>query len=66
MPSYKYKREDGTTFTVQQSIESDPLEECPKTGQNVERVISGGVGTIYKTDGFHDTDYDNDGPKDDA
>jgi putative FmdB family regulatory protein len=66
MPAYQYRREDGTTFTIKQSIEDEPLEKCPETGQKVERIITGGVGTIYKADGFHDTDYDKDGPKDDA
>lgn len=66
MPKYRYKREDGTTFTIQQSIDSDPLKECPETGQDVRRIITGGLGTVYKTDGFHNTDYDKNGPKQDA
>lgn len=57
MPTYKYKREDGTTFEIRQSIKDDALEECPETGQKVKRVISGGGGVVYKGDGFYVTDY---------
>lgn len=59
MPTYKYKREDGTTFEVRQSINDDALSECPETGQKVKRVISGGGGVVYKGDGFYVTDYKN-------
>ena len=59
MPTYKYKREDGTTFEKRQSINDDALEECPDTGQKVKRVISGGGGVIYKGDGFYVNDYKN-------
>lgn len=58
MPTYTYKREDGTTFDVQQPITEDPLEECPETGQDVERVITGGAGVHFNTDGFYVTDTD--------
>ncbi|TYP93952.1 putative regulatory protein, FmdB family [Fodinibius salinus] len=57
MPTYKYKREDGTTFETRQSINDDALEECPDTGQKVKRVISGGGGVVYKGDGWYVTDY---------
>lgn len=61
MPTYRYKREDGTTFEIQQGINDDPLEECPDTGQKVKRVITGGGGVVYKGDGWYVTDYkDND------
>lgn len=57
MPTYEYKREDGTTFEVRQSINDDPLEKCPDTGQSVKRVITGGGGVVYKGDGWYVTDY---------
>jgi len=60
MPTYKYKREDGTTFEVRQSIKDDALEECPETGQKVKRVISGGGGMVFKGDGFYVNDYKKD------
>lgn len=57
MPTYEYKREDGTTFEIWQGINDDPLEECPETGQKVRRLISGGGGVVYKGEGFYVTDY---------
>jgi putative FmdB family regulatory protein len=58
MPTYTYRREDGTTFEVDQAITDDPLEECPETEQPVERVIEGGAGVHFNADGFHTTDYE--------
>lgn len=46
MPTYAYRREDGTTFETQQRITEDPLEKCPETGQSVERIITGSPGVI--------------------
>ena len=57
MPTYVYRREDGTTFEIQQRITEDPLEVCPETGQKVQRVISGSAGLIFKGEGFYLTDY---------
>ncbi len=57
MPTYVYRREDGTTFEIQQRITEDSLEACPTTGQAVKRVISGGTGLIFKGSGFYLTDY---------
>jgi putative FmdB family regulatory protein len=61
MPTYEYIREDGTTFETKQSINDEPLEKCPDTGQKVKRIISGGGGVVYKGSGWYVTDYkDND------
>ena len=57
MPTYVYRREDGTTFEIEQRITADALETCPTTGQRVKRVISGGTGLIFKGSGFYQTDY---------
>lgn len=57
MPTYVYRREDGTTFEVQQRISEEPLTSCPETGQPVKRVISGNAGLIFKGSGFYLTDY---------
>ena len=59
MPTYVYRREDGTKFKVQQRITDDPLETCPETGQDVERVITGAAGIIFKGEGFYVNDYGN-------
>jgi len=64
MPTYTYRREDGTTFEVRQRITEDPLDECPETGQDVERIITGNTGIIFKGEGFHVNDYDDHGPVD--
>lgn len=57
MPTYVYRREDGTTFEVQQRITEPALETCPDTGQPVKRVISANAGLIFKGSGFYLTDY---------
>lgn len=57
MPTYIYRREDGTTFEIEQRITEDALETCPTTGQAVTRVITGGTGLIFKGSGFYLTDY---------
>lgn len=57
MPTYVYRRPDGTTFEVFQKISDDPLTEDPDTGAPVRRVISGGAGLQFKGDGFYLTDY---------
>lgn len=50
MPTYEYRREDGTTFKTKQRITEDSLEECPDTGQAVERIITGQPGVILDGD----------------
>lgn len=57
MPTYVYRREDGTKFEIKQRITDDPLETCPETGQPVTRIISGSAGLIFKGSGFYETDY---------
>lgn len=57
MPTYEYKREDGTTFEIMHGMNDEPLTTCPTTGQRVKRIISGGNGIVYKGTGFYNTDY---------
>ena len=63
MPTYEYKREDGTTFEIMQKMSEPALTTCPTTGQKVRRVISGGGGVVYKGDGWYVTDYKDGGRK---
>ncbi|MEL7362693.1 MAG: zinc ribbon domain-containing protein [Bacteroidota bacterium] len=63
MPTYEYRREDGTTFDVFQRMSDEPLTMDPETGQRVTRVIGGGAGLIFKGDGFYLTDYARKGAK---
>ena len=57
MPTYAYRREDGTVFDAFQRITDPALTEDPETGQPVVRVISGGAGLQFKGSGFYLTDY---------
>ncbi|MDP2940855.1 MAG: zinc ribbon domain-containing protein [Candidatus Omnitrophota bacterium] len=58
MPTYEYEcKTCGHAFEVSQSITAKPLEECPKCGKSVRRLISSGVGLIFKGSGFYATDY---------
>ena len=57
MPTYVYRREDGTTFELEQRITEPALEVDPQTGQKVERVITGSAGLVFKGSGFYLTDY---------
>ena len=57
MPTYVYRREDGTTFDTFQRITDPALTEDPETGRPVVRVISGGAGLQFKGTGFYLTDY---------
>lgn len=55
MPTYTYRREDGTTFDIRQKFLDDPLDTCPTTGQAVVRVIQP-AGIIFKGSGFYVND----------
>lgn len=55
MPLYTYRREDGTTFDIQQKFLDDPLSIDPSTGQKVVRVIQA-TGIIFKGSGFYVND----------
>ncbi len=57
MPTYSYRRPDGTTFDVFQKMSDPALTEDPETGVPVRRMISGGAGLQFKGDGFYITDY---------
>jgi putative FmdB family regulatory protein len=56
MPTYEYRRPDGTTFEVVQSFSDDPLTKDPETGVAVERVLHAPA-VHFKGKGFYNTDY---------
>jgi len=57
MPTYEYKCKNcGKIFEVFQSITDDPIKTCPDCGGEVYRLISGGIGIIFKGNGFYVTD----------
>ena len=56
MPTYEYRRPDGTTFEIVQKMADDALTVDPDTGVQVERVFHP-VAIHFKGKGFHNTDY---------
>ncbi len=60
MPTYDYKCEKcGHRFEAFQRMTDEPLKECPKCKGEVQRLITGGTGLIFKGSGFYITDYKN-------
>lgn len=59
MPTYEYECSHcGHKFDILQKITSSPLIKCPKCDKNkLKRLISSGVGIIFKGPGFYATDY---------
>ena len=62
MPTYEYRCEKcGHAFEEFQSITARPIKKCPKCGKlAVKRLISAGVGIIFRGSGFYETDYRSD------
>lgn len=57
MPIYEYRcKKCGHVFEVLQRI-SDPAPQCPVCGGEVEKLLSSGVGLVFKGSGFYITDY---------
>ena len=56
VPVYVYRREDGSTFELQQRMSEESLSTCPTTGQSVERVLQP-FSPRYKGTGFYSTDH---------
>ncbi len=61
MPIYEYNCEKCGNFEVFQHMSDDPLTNCPQCNSPVRRLISGGVGLIFKGSGFYITDYKRNG-----
>lgn len=56
MPTYEYRCVAGHAFEVFQRMSDDPVDVCPECGKDVERLLSGGAGLIFKGDGFYITE----------
>lgn len=56
MPTYEYACEKCGKFEFKQRITEDALNTCPTCGSEVKRLISKGVGVMYKGSGFYTTD----------
>ena len=60
MPTYEYScSKCGNRFEEFQKINDEPLTECPICKGEVKRLISAGLGPIFKGKGFYQTDYKN-------
>lgn len=60
MPTYEYECPTcNKKFEQLQKITDPPLKKCPTCGGHVRRLISSGVGLIFKGSGFYCTDYKN-------
>ena len=58
MPTYEYECEEcGHRFEKRQKMSDDPVKECPLCGGETRRLVSGGIGIIFKGSGFYATDY---------
>ena len=59
MPTYEYRcKSCGHEFEEFQTMSSDPLIICPKCAKpTLKRLMSSGVGLIFKGSGFYLTDY---------
>ena len=56
MPIYEYRRADGSTFEVMQSMSEDTLTVDPETGEPVTKVLHA-PSIHFKGSGFYTTDY---------
>jgi predicted nucleic acid-binding Zn ribbon protein len=56
MPVYVYRRQDGSTFEIEQRITEDSLIRCPTTGLEVARVLQP-FSPRYLGTGFYSTDH---------
>jgi putative FmdB family regulatory protein len=68
MPIYAYGcKSCGHTFEVSQGMKDDPLKICPQCGKEIRRLITSGMGLIFKGSGFYVTDNSkkSDSPKTD-
>ena len=61
MPTYEYECQNcGHKFELLRSMNAKPVKDCPKCKKGaVKRLISSGVGIIFKGSGFYQTDYKN-------
>ena len=58
MPTYDYRcPKCGNEFEAFQWITAPPDANCPECGEPAKRMISTGIGLIFKGTGFYQTDY---------
>ncbi len=59
MPIYQYKCKKCGLFEVTQKITEEPIKTCPTCGGDVKKMISPGIGIVFKGSGFYCTDNRN-------
>ena len=58
MPNYDYKCIGrGKVFEFFQSINAEPINECPECNGELKKLIGAGSTPIFKGTGFYQTDY---------
>lgn len=58
MPTYQYRCPScGHEFEKLEKMSVRTRSKCPQCGTRSERLISGGVGLVFKGSGFYITDY---------
>lgn len=63
MPVYEYRCPNCGVFELTQKITEEPKTDCPTCGAPVKKLISRGVGIIFKGSGFYCTDNRKDSHK---
>jgi putative FmdB family regulatory protein len=66
MPTYEYRCPNRHQFDLFQKMSEEPRANCPECGEESERLLSGGVGFLFKGDGFYITDSRSDSYKKEA
>ena len=60
MPTYNYYCPNcGSHSSYFQKMSDSAISKCEECGENIQRVITGGTGLIFKGTGFYLTDYVN-------
>lgn len=57
MPTYQYKcPKCGHEFEEFQKMSDPPIEICPNCKGQTHRIVTGGIGFVFKGSGFYITD----------
>jgi len=64
MPKYDYECKECGIFEVEQKIQDNVYNVCPKcNSKDIMRLISKGAGVIFKGDGWSEINYKSKGEK---
>lgn len=57
MPTYDYECTScNKVMEIFQQMSEEPLQKCPECGEKIKRLVGGGLGVIFKGNGFYVTD----------